>query len=80
MRDFARAGLDGLNISLDTLDETCSRRITRRDELGRTLEGISEALKYPEISLKINCVPPVSYTHLDVYTRQHLFSMTGDMV
>ena len=32
-------------------------RITRRDELDRTLEGISEALKYPEISLKINCVP-----------------------
>ena len=57
MRDFARAGLDGLNISLDTLDEVCSRQITRRDELGRTLEGISEALKYPEISLKINCVP-----------------------
>ena len=57
MRDFARAGLDGLNISLDTLDEACSRRITRRDELGRTLEGISEAMKYPEISLKINCVP-----------------------
>ena len=42
---------------LDTLDEACSRRITRRDELNRTLEGISEALKYPEISLKINCVP-----------------------
>ena len=57
MKDFARAGLDGLNISLDTLDEACSRRITRRDELDRTLEGISEALKYPEISLKINCVP-----------------------
>lgn len=57
MSDFARAGLDGLNISLDTLDEVCSRRITRRDELDRTLEGISEALKYPEISLKINCVP-----------------------
>ena len=57
MSDFARARLDGLNISLDTLDEACSRRITRRDELGRTLEGISEAMKYPEISLKINCVP-----------------------
>ena len=57
MKDFARAGLDGLNISLDTLDEACSRRITRRDELDRMLEGISEALKYPEISLKINCVP-----------------------
>ena len=57
MRDFARVGLDGLNISLDTMDKACSRRITRRDELGRTLEGIREAQGYPEISLKINCVP-----------------------
>ena len=57
MRDFAQAGLDGLNISLDTMDKACSRRITRRDELGRTLEGIREAQGYPEISLKINCVP-----------------------
>ena len=57
MRDFAGAGLDGLNISLDSLDADCSRKITRRDELGRTFGGIEEALKYPEISLKINCVP-----------------------
>ena len=57
IKDFAQAGLDGLNISLDTLDEECSRRITRRDELGQTLAGISEALKYPEIALKVNCVP-----------------------
>ena len=57
MEELAKAGLDAVNISLDTLDEACSRRITRRDELGRTLEGISEAMKYPEISLKINCVP-----------------------
>ena len=55
--ELAEAGIDNINISLDTLDEACSRRITRRDELGRTLEGISEAMKYPEISLKINCVP-----------------------
>ena len=54
---LADAGVDSVTISLDTLDEACSRRITRRDELGRTLEGISEAMKYPEISLKINCVP-----------------------
>ena len=54
---LADAGVDSVTISLDTLDEVCSRRITRRDELDRTLEGISEALKYPEISLKINCVP-----------------------
>lgn len=57
MADFARAGLDGLNISLDAMDDSCYRKISRRDHLKETLEGMEEALKYPEISLKINCVP-----------------------
>lgn len=57
MDALARAGLDALNVSLDTLDEDCSFRITRRKNLQGTLEGIREALKYPEITLKINCVP-----------------------
>ena len=50
-------GLDGVNISLDTLqrDRFCS--ITRRDELERVLEGIQAALSYPQLKIKINCVP-----------------------
>lgn len=54
---LAQAGLDGMNISLDTLDGVCYQRITRRNHLKETIEGIQEALKYPEISLKVNCVP-----------------------
>ena len=57
MKELCAAGLDGLNISLDTLNPACSKKITRRDLLDRTLEGIEEALKYPSVSLKINCVP-----------------------
>lgn len=57
MEELARAGLDGLNVSLDTLDEDCYYKITRRRNLQGTLEGIREALKYPEITLKVNCVP-----------------------
>jgi cyclic pyranopterin phosphate synthase len=57
MADFARAGLDGLNVSLDTRNPEVYHQITRRDDLQRTMEGIEEALKYPQISLKVNCVP-----------------------
>ena len=57
MNALAGAGLDGLNISLDSLNEACYQEIARRNHLRETMEGICEALKYPEISLKINCVP-----------------------
>lgn len=57
MAALAAAGLDGLNISLDTTDSTCYQKIARRNQLENTLEAIQEALKYPEVSLKVNCVP-----------------------
>lgn len=57
MKALAEAGLDSLNISLDTLDRECFRKVTRRDLLDGTLAGIKEAMKYPEVQLKINCVP-----------------------
>jgi len=50
-------GLDAVNISLDTLNRDCFQKITRRDLLNEALEGIQEALRYPGISVKINCVP-----------------------
>ena len=57
MAQLAKAGVDGINISLDTLDRECFRQITRRDLLDKSLEGVREALRYPEVSVKINCVP-----------------------
>ena len=39
------AGLDAVNISLDTLEwERTFRKITRRDELKKVLEGVEAAL------------------------------------
>ena len=55
--ELKEAGIDGINLSLDTLDPEVFARITRRRELEKVLEGLHEAMKYPEISLKINCVP-----------------------
>lgn len=60
MKALADAGVDAVNISLDTLDPNIFFQITRREGLGLVLEGIREALKYPQISVKINSVPVFS--------------------
>lgn len=57
IKELAEAGIDAINISLDTLNPELFKEITRRDMHERVLEGIYAALRYPEISLKINCVP-----------------------
>jgi cyclic pyranopterin phosphate synthase len=50
------AGLRRLNVHLDTLDRERFVRITRRDELGRVLEGIAEAQRVGFGPIKINAV------------------------
>ena len=55
--ELSEAGIDNINISLDTLNADAFKKITRREKLSKVLEGIEEALKYPQIGLKINCVP-----------------------
>ena len=57
MEELHDAGIDSINISLDTLDRELYAKITRRDQLDAVQKGIETALKYPDISLKINCVP-----------------------
>ena len=52
------AGLDSVNISLDTLDPEVFRRITARDEFSHVMEGIHAALE-SGIPVKLNCVPQV---------------------
>ena len=50
------AGVDRLNISLDTLDGSKYRRITRRGELSQALQGIEAALRESFRKIKINAV------------------------
>ena len=47
MRALADAGIDGINLSLDTLDPDIFAAITRRRELERVKEGFLAALHYP---------------------------------
>ena len=51
------AGLDAVNLSLDTLDRGQYAAITRRDCLPQALEGIAAARAVPGLDVKINCVP-----------------------
>lgn len=57
MEKLAEAGVDGINLSLDTLNKDVFEKITRRNTFDKVMEGFHEALKYPQIPLKINCVP-----------------------
>lgn len=57
MDDLACAGIDAINVSLDTMDRELFKKITRRDNFDKVIKGIYKALEYPDISLKINCVP-----------------------
>ncbi len=53
---LAAAGLDRVNVSLDTLDPERYRRITRGGELRRVLAGIEAARRAGLDPVKINCV------------------------
>ena len=55
-RELSHYGVDGINVSLDTLNRENFKRITRRDQLDLVLDGIKEAMNY-QIPVKINCVP-----------------------
>jgi cyclic pyranopterin phosphate synthase len=50
------AGLDGINISLDTLDPTYYNQLTRGGDVRIVLDGLSAALD-AGIPVKVNCVP-----------------------
>lgn len=57
MKALAEAGIDGINLSLDTLNTEVFQKIARRDSFDKVMEGFKAALKYREIPLKVNCVP-----------------------
>jgi cyclic pyranopterin phosphate synthase len=60
------AGLRRLNVHLDTLDRERFRRITRRDDLGKVLEGIEAARKIGFGPIKINAVAVKNLVEPDI--------------
>jgi len=50
------AGINGVTVSLDTLDRKKFQEITRRDALEEVLAGIRAMEAFPNIPLKVNCL------------------------
>jgi len=51
------AGLDAVNISIDTVDEGIFEAVTRRSGVARVIEGIDAARGCAGLKVKLNCVP-----------------------
>lgn len=51
------SGLDSVNISIDTLDPGQYREVTRGGCVEKALEGLEAAAQFPELGVKVNCVP-----------------------
>jgi len=60
------AGLQRLNISLDTLNKEVFEKITRRDGLEKTLQGIDAAIKCGFKSVKLNTLAIKGVTESEV--------------
>ena len=60
------AGLRRLNVHLDTLDRERFLRITRRDDLGRVLEGLRAAKRAGFSSIKLNAVAVKNLVEPDI--------------
>jgi cyclic pyranopterin phosphate synthase len=61
------AGLQRLNVSLDSLNHVRFAEITRRDALDAVLRGLEEAERHPQLRpIKINCVAVKGFTETEV--------------
>lgn len=56
LNPLTEAGLDGLNISLDSLDPTTFKKVTQTDFAHDILEAIDQALEQGRVKVKINAV------------------------
>jgi cyclic pyranopterin phosphate synthase len=72
-RPLAEAGLNRINVSLDSLVRERFHQLTRRDALHKVLEGLEELEKYPQIApIKINAVAMRNFTEQEAAAFGHL--------
>lgn len=53
---LVQAGVDGVNISIDTLNKDAYASITRGGNIDQVLKGLEAICTYPQVTVKINCV------------------------
>ncbi|MBS1680063.1 MAG: GTP 3',8-cyclase MoaA [Actinobacteria bacterium] len=65
--DLVAAGIDRVNVSIDSLAHGRFQEITRRDALDRVLEGLEAIAGFPAVSpVKVNAVPMPGFGRDDV--------------
>ncbi|MBI4527292.1 MAG: GTP 3',8-cyclase MoaA [Deltaproteobacteria bacterium] len=74
------AGLKRINVSIDTLDPDKFRRMTKRGDLGKVLEGLFAAKQYGLHPIKINAVVERGVNDGDIielveFSREHGFAI-----
>ncbi len=70
--ELYRAGISGVNISLDTLDEKRFRERTGGGKLTEALKGLQVARTYPDLTVKVNTVLYKEHWEEDVQALVHL--------
>ena len=65
-RPLAEAGLDSINISVDSLDPAKFRHITRRGDLSDVWRGITASVAAGLTPIKLNCVVTRGFNDADV--------------
>lgn len=65
LKEMKDIGIDGINISLDTLDPNRYKQITGRDEFSRVWGALKEALRL-EMRVKLNCVPVKQFNEAEL--------------
>ncbi|MDR3204483.1 MAG: GTP 3',8-cyclase MoaA [Deltaproteobacteria bacterium] len=69
---LVEAGLNSINISLDSLDDNYYRSLTRLGSLPRVLAGLEAAAATGLSAVKINCVPQSQTTENDILALTNL--------
>lgn len=65
MDELVAAGIDGVNVSLDTMDEDKFRYITKCGDLSKVMSGIDAAIA-SGVKTKINCVPQRGFNENEI--------------
>ena len=65
-RPLYKAGLRRINVHLDTLDRERFRQITRRDDLGRVLDGLALCRQLGFANIKLNAVAVKNLVEPDI--------------
>ena len=64
--DLIQAGIDGINVSLDTVEREIFAQITRRDYFDKVITGIEKVKSLGYGNLKINCVPIAQFNKNEI--------------